>query len=216
MQRIRDFMVEYAYLVTLACVIAVVVSSALYTRSIQRQREDSGVQAAAQAQEILETPAPSASPKVTPLPTIAPLEMRARVLVRSSVWPVEGAVLRGHDLLEAVYWETLDLWQTHAGIDIAGEADQEVVCAADAAVKEIARDGMWGWSVTAEHEDGRLVRYAGLALCYVREGEKLRAGQRIGTLLDAIPCEAEMGPHLHMEVMRQGTAQDPLAMLPER
>ena len=51
---------------------------------------------------------------------------------------------------------------------------------------------------------------------FVKEGDEVARGQEIGTLLDKIPCEAEMGTHLHLEVMRGGVMQDPLAMLPER
>ena len=40
--------------------------------------------------------------------------------------------------------------------------------------------------------------------------------QEIGTLLERIPCEGEMGAHLHLEMEREGRAQDPLTMLEEK
>jgi len=50
----------------------------------------------------------------------------------------------------------------------------------------------------------------------VTKGQRLNRGQEIGTLLETIPCEAEMKPHLHLEMEREGRMQDPLTMLEER
>ena len=55
--RMKAWMLDYAYLVTLGAVIAVIVGSAIYTQQVKRQSE-AGVQAAANAPEI----AASASP----------------------------------------------------------------------------------------------------------------------------------------------------------
>lgn len=51
-------MLDYAYLVTLGAVIAIIAGSALYTRQLRAQQE-AGVQAAAPAPEIAATPQPS-------------------------------------------------------------------------------------------------------------------------------------------------------------
>ena len=214
MQRVRTFMMEYAYLVTLGAMLAVVVGSAMYTRQLKAAGE-AGVHAAAKAPEIAETPEPSAA--VTPLPTIAPLTVRPAALVNTgAVWPVDGAVLRGFDAQEPVYWAQLDSWRTHMGLDIAGEAGARVVCCAEGRVKSVTWDELWGWRVTVEQADGRQTVYAGLEGSVVSKGESVTRGQILGTLLEAVPCEGEMGTHLHLEVRRQGAAQDPEAMLPER
>ena len=74
LQRVREWMMEYAYLVTLGAVIAVVAAGAIYTGQLRR---DGGMQAAAGAPEILHSAAPTATPaaRITPLPTIAPLKV---------------------------------------------------------------------------------------------------------------------------------------------
>lgn len=216
MQRMKDLAAEYAYLVTLVCVIAVIIGSAAYTQQVRAKPQEALVQAAAGAPEVQATAAPTAETKATPLPTIAPLAVRVSVLEEKTVWPVEGGILRHHDLQEAVFWESLNVWQTHPGIDIEGSAGQEVCCARSGVVKRVTRDMLWGCSVEIEQEDGRLAVYRGLALCDADEGEQVVGGQRIGTLLEAVPCEAELGAHLHMETERNGVLQDPLTMLPER
>jgi len=216
MQRVKDLAAEYAYAVTLVCVIAVIVGSAAYTQNMREQTQESLVEAVAGAPETEATIKPTAEIRTTPLPTIAPLSVRVSVFEEKTVWPVEGDVLRHHDLQESVFWETLGAWQVHAGIDIAGRAEQSVRCTGGGTVMRITRDALWGCSVEIGQDDGRQTIYRGLALCCLEEGDTVAAGQEMGTLLDAIPCEAELGAHLHLEVVRGGTAQDPLAMLPEK
>jgi len=216
MQRAKDLAAEYAYVVTLACVIAVIVGSAAYTQSVRKQTQDALIEAAAGAPEVEVTAAPTAETGITPLPTIVPLSVRVTVFEERTAWPVEGEVIRHHDLQEAVFWEALDVWQVHAGIDIEGKAEQGVRCAGGGTVKRVTRDALWGGSVEIEQEDGRRTVYRGLALQYVDEGDAVVCGQEIGTLLEGIPCEAELGAHLHMEAVRDGVSQDPLAILPER
>ena len=215
MQRAKDLAAEYAYVVTLVCVIAVIVGSAAYTQSIKRQTQGALVEAAAGAPEVEAATIPEAEIRITPLPTIAPLSVRTSVFEEKKVWPIEGKVIRHHDSQEIVFWEALGAWQVHKGIDIAGEAEQSVLCAGSGTVRRVTRDALWGGSVEIEQEDGRRTVYRGLALCYVDAGDRVVRGQEIGTLIETIPCEAERGSHLHMEVVRDGVAQDPLAMLPE-
>lgn len=209
-QRVQAWMVEYAYLVTLGAVIAVIAASAMYTQRLHAREQS--VQAAAGAPETKATPTPT--PRVTPLPTLAPLAVQTPV--RATVWPLSGGIVRGHNAQEAVYWAALGCYQPHAGLDIAGEAGESVCCAADGVVSRTALDELWGWRVTVAQTDGSEAVYAGLEVCAVAAGQSVTRGQALGTLLAQIPCEAELGSHLHLERWRDGTAQDPEAVLPER
>ena len=212
--RMKAWMIEYAYLVTLGAVIAVIAGSAIYTRQLRRE---TGVQAAANAPEIAQSASPTAQSTITPLPTIAPLTVRPVLMsAASAVWPVEGDVLRMFDAQELVWWEMLESWRTHTGLDIAGEAGQAVLCCADGKVKSSTWDELWGWRVMIEQADGRQTTYCGLESSVVSIGESVTRGQTIGTLLACIPCEAELPTHLHLQVRHKGMMQDPEAMLPER
>lgn len=210
----KAWMMEYAYLVTLGAVIAVVIGSALFAHQVRRESEQ-GVQAAADAPEIAETAAHT--PSLTPLPTIAPPVVRPALLAaQSAVWPVEGELLRRFDEQTPVWWASLSLWRAHMGLDIAGEAGQSVRCCADGRVKSSTWDELWGWRIAVEQTDGRQVTYCGLESSVVSAGERVTRGQTLGTLLERIPCEAEQAAHLHLEVQGKGQMQDPEAMLPER
>lgn len=212
--RFKEWMMENAYLITLGCVIAMVVGCALYTQGI-RDAHQKDVQAAAGAIEIEQTAAPQ--PIATPLPTIAPLQVRPVMLTaRGGAWPVQGKVMRAYDEQESVYWQTLGVWQTHTGLDIEGKPGEEIRTCMDGTVQGVQYDALWGWRVCIEHEGKRTSIYAGLECCSVQEGERVRKGQTIGALAKSIPCEAEMDTHLHLEMIREGKHQDPEAALEER
>lgn len=211
----RTWMIENAYLVTMGCVLAMVVGCAIYTQSL-REEQAAGVQAAANAPEVRETSVPSAVPTVTPLPTLAPLTIRPAMLLQSSTWPLEGDVLRPYDAQNSVYWEYLGVWQTHAALDIAGNPGDAVKACMEGTVTSVSRDPLWGWKITLTHDSNCETRYAGLESAVVQPGTRVTRGQTIGTLLESIPCEAELETHLHLEMLRDGKKQDPEAALPEK
>ena len=210
----KEFFLDYAYLMTLGAALLVVAASALYTYQL---RDGSGIQAAANAPEIEETVVPTLQPLPTaaPLATIAPLQIASTVkLGGTTVRPVKGAVLRGFDLSVPVYWEALSCVRVHAGLDLAGTPGEDVLCASDGTVTQAARDELWGWRVTVAQTDGQTAVYAGLASSLVQQGQNVTRAQPLGALLERIPCEAELGAHLHMELSRDTLARDPAEILP--
>lgn len=216
----KAWLVEHAYLVTLSAVIAVIAASAIYTREFRAVQEEN-VAAAADAPETVNTAqdeVAEVTPAITPLPTIAPLQVHYARLNPSAgtVWPVEGEIIRAYEAQNLVYWEALDSYSVHLGVDIAGEAGQAVRCAADGVVASVVRDELWGWRLTVDQTDGRQAIYAGIETADVLQGQAVTRGQTLGMLLGKIPCEAEMGAHLHMELYRDGKPQDPEGILPER
>lgn len=207
-------MIEYAYLVTLGAMAVIVAASAVYTNQLRREE----IPAAAQAPETKETASPEIAPDVTPLPSIAPLTVHAQPLrmAGATVWPTGGAILRGYDTQEAVYWETLGCFRPHAALDIAGEAGGDVCAIADGVVEKVTRDELWGLRIVVSQMDGREMTYAGLETAAVRAGQSVTRGRKLGTLLERIPCEAELPAHVHIEMRKDGKSQDPEGILPER
>ena len=213
-RQLKGFVLDYAYLMTLGAALVVVAASALYTWQL---RQEGQIQAAADAPEISETAEATPSPTATavPLPTMAPMQIASTVkLGGSTVRPVKGKILRAFDLSEPVLWEALSCLRVHAGLDIAGEPGEDVLLAMDGTVGKSARDELWGWRVSVEQTDGQTAVYAGLAFLTVSEGQHVTRGQTLGQLMDAIPCEAELGAHLHMELTREGEMRDPAEILP--
>lgn len=217
---VRTWLVDYAYLVALGAIIAVIAASAIYTREIRAVQEEN-VAAAADAPETelaIQTVNPTHTPMITPLPTIAPLQVHYTRLnpAAGTVWPVDGEIIRAYEAQNLVLWEALGSYGVHMGLDIAAEDGQMVRCAADGVVASVVRDELWGWRVAVDQTDGRRAVYAGIESVDVLQGQALTRGQALGVLLERIPCEAEMSAHLHMELYRDGKPQDPEGMLPER
>lgn len=204
---------EYAYLVTLGAVIAVIAASAMYTQHVRRMQED-GVQAAADAPETQQSDQ-TAAPSPTPLPTIAPLEVHYTAIRPggSTVWPVGGDIIRAYDAQEPVLWEALGSVRVHMALDIAGEAGESVLCAMDGVVEKAVRDELWGWRVSVAQTDGSCAEYAGLGSVDVLAGQSVTRSQQLGVLLEKIPCEAELGSHLHLALSKNGALCDPEALL---
>ena len=213
--RLKMWMMEYAYLVTAGAIAAIVAASAMYANRI---RTEEGIQAAADAPETAAQvrDMQAEKPAVTPLPTIAPFALQRGTINGRTVWPTGGGILRGYDAQEAVYWEMLGSYKPHAALDIRGDDGEEVLTIADGVVESAQRDEMWGWQVAVKQTDGRTMRYAGLKTAFVCEGQSVTRGQTIGVLMPYIPCEAELGAHVHVEMSMEGKTQDPEAILPEK
>ena len=205
--RTREVLMEHAYLVTLSAVVAIIAASAMYTGHIREENAE-GVQAAAEAPEIQVT--------ATPLPeaTLAPLQPASVRLQTGggTVWPVSGEIIRDFAPDTPVLWATLACFQPHDGVDVSAESGEDVLLMMDGVVSSVTMDELWGWRVQVEQTDGALATYAGLAAVDVEAGQSVTRGQVLGPLGE-IPCEAELGAHLHISISRNGGAEDPADVL---
>ena len=163
----REWLLDYAYLVTLGAMIAVIAGTALYTDHLRSQQN---VQAAAPAPEVSSSPTPQISP--IPVPTLAPIRMPSAA---GSVRPVSGRQIRGFSS-QPVFWQGLDCWQSHSAVDLAAEAGETAVCMRDGVVLSCVRDELWGWSVEIRQTDESVCTYAGL--CAGGADRRTRSGAR--------------------------------------
>ncbi|CCQ92612.1 exported hypothetical protein [[Clostridium] ultunense Esp] len=91
------------------------------------------------------------------------------------------------------------------GIDIIPDGEKEPVSIEKGIVKSIEDRGTKGYFVTVEHENMETL-YGYLALVYVKEGEEIELGTKIGTL----GTNKNGNSYLHFEVWIEGTPVDPL------
>jgi lipoprotein NlpD len=117
-------------------------------------------------------------------------------------WPTEGRVSRPYDDSAA-----------RKGILIAGDEGQDVRAAADGQVV-YSGDGLIGYGqlIIIKHSDRMLSAYAHNRERLVREGDRVRAGQRIGRM----GRNERDAAVLHFEVRRDGKPDDPADYLPGR
>lgn len=99
----------------------------------------------------------------------------------------------------------------HRGIDIAVPTGTPVLAAAPGRVTHVGWSGGYGRLVKVQHPDGRVTYYAHLLDYNVREGQYVRAGQRVARSNDS---GKSTGPHLHFGVQRNGRFEDPRDSVP--
>lgn len=200
LRQAREWLLDYAYWVTLGAMIAVIAGTALYTDHLRSQQN---VQAAAPAPEVSSSPTPQISP--IPVPTLAPIRMPSAA---GSVRPVSGRQIRGFSS-QPVFWQGLDCWQSHSAVDLAAEAGETAVCMRDGVVLSCVRDDLWGWHVAVRQTDGAVCTYSGLSCALVQAGQSVVRGQPLGDVMAAVPAESELGAHLHLSLYRDGEAAEP-------
>jgi hypothetical protein len=127
------------------------------------------------------------------------------------VWPLRGEVITPYSNGNDPY-----AGGQHRGIDIAGETGQPVVAAASGTVRFAGTAGSSGVTVSIRTLDGFDTSYLHLSSASAREGQSIRAGERIGDVGTSGTRSAER-PHLHFGVREAGSRhayRDPLAFLP--
>ncbi|GAB4267642.1 MAG: peptidoglycan DD-metalloendopeptidase family protein [Deferrisomatales bacterium] len=141
-------------------------------------------------------PAPDRTARPAPPPSPARAAFR---------WPVEGPVLRGFGTGPA---------GESRGVDIGAAVGSPVRAAADGRVTYAGTPARaYGPLVILEHSSGLYTVYANLETAGVRTGDRVRAGQVVGT---SGAAEGDQPAHLHFEVRRGDAPQDPLLFLPVR
>jgi murein DD-endopeptidase MepM/ murein hydrolase activator NlpD len=98
----------------------------------------------------------------------------------------------------------------HLGTDFAGAVGEPVLAAGRGIVALVANFYLAGGTIYLDHGAGLITAYFHLSRAYVRQGQTVRAGQRIG----AVGLSGRVtGPHLHW-VARYGTISvDPMSLL---
>lgn len=148
------------------------------------------------------TPSAPATAAARPAPATTPVTPVTRS-AKGWAWPTQGAVISRFSSNGSL----------NKGIDIAGELGEPVLAASDGSVV-YAGSGLRGYGelIIIKHSDTYVSAYGHNRRLLVREGQQVKAGQRI----------AEMGStgadrvKLHFEIRRQGKPVDPLQYLPSR
>ncbi len=115
-----------------------------------------------------------------------------------------------------VYNQTLKQWRTHNGVDFLAEKGTPVVAVMGGKVVSIENTTLEGTVVTIEQTDGITAIYKSLSSeVEVEKDAVVKAGDVIGKVDTNMAVERKDGPHLHLEMKKNGEYLSPLEYLPE-
>ncbi|MFG6146802.1 peptidoglycan DD-metalloendopeptidase family protein [Halobacillus sp. B23F22_1] len=95
----------------------------------------------------------------------------------------------------------------HKGIDIAGVKDPTIKAADNGKVTEAGKSGAYGNKVVVDHNNGYKTIYAHLKSIDVQAGDTVEKGSSLG---DMGTTGRSTGVHLHFEVYKDGSLENPL------
>ncbi len=122
-----------------------------------------------------------------------------------------GKVINPYSAGELVKSETLGVWKTHDGADIAAEIGSAVSAMMKGTVSEVRNDPLWGVCVVIEHPDNVVSHYFGLSEnVSVKAGQEVAMGEIIGQVGNTADAECKLEPHLHFGVTVGGSWTDPI------
>ena len=125
--------------------------------------------------------------------------------------PVEGAVVvRDYSEEEFVNFVSLGYYAVHKAVDFTSVADSRVYSIAAGKVLSVETTSNAGTKVVIEHNDGFKSVYSSLdSNLNVQAGQTVKAGQQIGSMSNSMLDEAELGVHLHFELLKDNVLVDP-------
>lgn len=118
-------------------------------------------------------------------------------------------VVQGKRVSSGFGWRRHPIFKTrrfHDGIDITASYGNGVYAYTSGVVSFAGWNGGYGKVIYIDHGNGLQTRYAHLSKIYVRQGQKVSVGQKIGAVGST---GLSTGPHLHFEVRKYGKAQNP-------
>jgi hypothetical protein len=132
-------------------------------------------------------------------------EREARLQRPMFVMPTKGTWTSGF----GYRWGVL-----HGGVDIANSIGTPVLAASDGVVVAAGPTGGYGNWVKLRHSDGTVTLYGHLSAWNVEVGQRVWAGDQIAKMGNT---GNSTGPHLHFEVLLNGTDRiDPVGWLAKR
>jgi murein DD-endopeptidase MepM/ murein hydrolase activator NlpD len=114
----------------------------------------------------------------------------------------------GQDFLYSV---TLKDWRNHHGMDFLAETGTNVLAVYEGVVESVKISVLNGSQITIRHSGDLTTVYKSVAaLSTLRTGDRVRAGDVIGTVTDDMLSECLETPHIHLEVLYKGAYTNPL------
>lgn len=217
-----------------AALCAIVLSMAMPPEPVQEETQTqlAAPEKSEQEQENLPEPAPTQAPPepvskpevITPTSPEVTVPKQNETAVEETVSvglfgkpkeirmtkPVQGELLKAYSAGKPVKSKTMGDWRVHNGIDIRAEQGEEVLAPADGEIILATMDGLTGATISIDHGNETISTVYNLETAEkVAVGQKVKAGDTIGTAGNTAKNELLEDPHIHFEVQVKGEYVNP-------
>lgn len=128
--------------------------------------------------------------------------------------PVNGDILKDFSTSTLQYSATYGDMRIHSAVDISCKENTIVSACTDGTVQSIEKSATLGNTVTIDHGDGLVIKYAALNNVTLKSGDSVKCGEKLGTVT-TVPSECEDQSHLHIEVFKDGKSISILSLFQE-
>ncbi len=202
------------YLVMLAC-LAIIGIAAYFTLGGNQQAKTPVPTPSQQQAGAILTPKPTqtlqpvATPNATPTATTA---KPAMAVTQKAILPVQGEVLRKFSLTDPVYFETINAWITHNGVDIKCAEGTAVKAALDGTVSSVKNDPETGYTIVLKSANNVVTVYGNLAAVdNIKVGQAFKQGEVLGAAGRSAQNALNDPAHVHFGYLLNGKYKDPIA-----
>jgi len=136
------------------------------------------------------------------------LDRKLSAAVTPSGWPVDGGWISSGFGVRADPFNGHQAM--HEGVDIASRMGSPVLAVADGVVTHSGEKAGYGLLVEITHESGLITHYGHTSATLVKVGDRVKKGQEIALVGSS---GRSTGPHLHFEVVRNGSPVNPMRYL---
>jgi len=212
-----------AYIVTaaLSAVLCAAIFSFLFSPDeiepeIKIEVPDVKIDETAQASESLEIEIPTTEeiadiPKIEEIPDKPQTEEAGNIISADIeiTMPASGDIINEFSGTKPVKSKTMGDWRVHSGIDIKAPKGESVNAPADGKIIEAYNSKLTGNTVVIEHSGGFVSTLYNLGSIAVETGNKVKTGDKIGTVGTSSALEALEDPHVHFELKKEGKTVNP-------
>lgn len=109
-----------------------------------------------------------------------------------------------------LYNETMGWYETHKGVDLKSENSTDVLAAEAGEIVQVYTNNIEGTVVVIKHNEQFSSKYSSLdSKTDVKVGDKVKKGQKIGTISNSAGEEYKSGAHLHFELLKDNDQINP-------
>jgi len=135
-------------------------------------------------------------------------------IVFSMPFNVGFDIIKGYSETDLQWNETAGQWQGHRAIKIAVGQGTPVLATYAGTITNIINDSLEGTIIEIMHRDGVMTRYMGLGSnVNVQRNQIVQRGQQIG-VVGGRPIDHKDGPHVKLEVLKNGVKVNPADFIP--